>query len=59
MARCVCTDEETHECPPSCPVGAFNPCRSGCPTQDHGSYSECLKSANLGIARGESAPAQY
>lgn len=57
MARCVCGEHD--QCPANCMVGAFNPCRSGCSTQDHGSYSECLKSANLGIARGESAPAQF
>ena len=60
MARCICIDEEDREeCPPSCPVGRFNPCRSGCPTQDHKTYAECLKAANFGIARGESAPGQY
>ena len=25
-------------------------CRSGCKTQDHESYSDCLQSANLGFA---------
>lgn len=34
-------------------------CRSGCRTQDHDSYAECLRAARLGIAAGESAPAQF
>lgn len=29
-------------------------CRSGCQTQDHASYSECLKSANVKIAYANS-----
>lgn len=32
-------------------------CRSGCDTQDHSSYAECLRAARVGIAAGESAPA--
>ena len=24
-------------------------CRSGCPTQDHDSYGECLRDANIAI----------
>jgi hypothetical protein len=30
-------------------------CRTGCPTQDHGSYAECLRGANLRIAYANSA----
>lgn len=26
-------------------------CRSGCATQDHESYGECIQSANIGIDR--------
>ena len=34
-------------------------CRSGCPTQDHGSYGECLRDARFGVSAGESAKGQY
>lgn len=34
-------------------------CRSGCPTQDHGSYGECLKDARFGVSAGETAKGQY
>ena len=34
-------------------------CRSGCPTQDHESYGECLKDARFGVSAGESAKGQY
>lgn len=27
-------------------------CRTGCPTQDHSSYGECLRAANAGVAFG-------
>ena len=38
----------------------MNPnCRSGCKTQDHDSYAQCLKDSHIGIAAGESAPGQY
>lgn len=30
-------------------------CRSGCPTQDHGSYGECLRAANVRVAYADSA----
>lgn len=31
-------------------------CRSGCPTQDHNSYAECLESANIGIDKTSLRP---
>lgn len=34
-------------------------CRSGCPTQDHASYGDCLKAARLGVAKGETSNGQY
>jgi len=34
-------------------------CRSGCPTQDHASYKDCLKAAHFGVAKGETARGQY
>lgn len=34
-------------------------CRSGCPTQDHGSYGECLRDARFGVSAGETAKGQY
>lgn len=34
-------------------------CRSGCPSQDHGSYGECLKDARFGVSAGETAKGQY
>ena len=34
-------------------------CRSGCPTQDHASYKDCLKDAHFGVAKGETAKGQY
>ena len=37
----------------------MNNCRSGCKTQDHDTYAECLRAAAIGIAAGESAPAQF
>lgn len=30
-------------------------CRTGCPTQDHGSYAECLRSSGLRVAYANSA----
>lgn len=30
-------------------------CRSGCPTKDHSSYAECLRSANVRVAYCDSA----
>lgn len=30
-------------------------CRSGCPTQDHGTYGDCLRAASLRIAYTNSA----
>ena len=30
-------------------------CRSGCPTQDHASYGECLKDSGLRVAYANSA----
>lgn len=29
-------------------------CRSGCPTQDHASYGECLRAANFQVPKQES-----
>lgn len=34
-------------------------CRSGCPSQDHESYKDCLQDMRIGITKGESAPASY
>lgn len=34
-------------------------CRSGCRSQDHRSYAECLQAANIGIGAGVSSPAQF
>lgn len=34
-------------------------CRSGCPTQDHATYGECLKAARFGVAAGETSRGQY
>lgn len=31
-------------------------CRSGCPTQDHDSYGECIQSANIGIDKTSLRP---
>ena len=36
-----------------------NACRTGCPTQDHASYGECLKAMKVGIAAGETSKAKY
>lgn len=33
----------------------MNACRSGCPTQEHTSYIECLRSAGLRVAYTNSA----
>jgi len=34
-------------------------CRSGCKTQNHNSYSECLKASNVGIATGETSKGRF
>lgn len=34
-------------------------CRTGCPTRDHGSYSECLQSANVKIAATINSPLSF
>lgn len=31
-------------------------CRSGCPTQDHASYGDCLQGANIGIDKTSLRP---
>lgn len=33
-------------------------CRSGCPTQDHGSWSECARSANIRVGAVMNSPRQ-
>jgi hypothetical protein len=33
-------------------------CRSGCKTQDHGSYSECLRAANVTVTAVMNSPLQ-
>jgi hypothetical protein len=35
-----------------------NTCRSGCKTQDHGSYSECLRAANVTVSHVINSPLQ-
>jgi hypothetical protein len=34
-------------------------CRTGCLTQDHTSYAECLRDARLGVSAGETSKAKY
>lgn len=31
-------------------VSTLSKCRTGCPTQDHDSWGECLRSANLNVS---------
>ena len=33
-------------------------CRSGCPTQDHGSYAACLRAANVTVGATINSPLQ-
>lgn len=33
-------------------------CRSGCPTQDHASYAECLRAANVTVTAVVNSPLQ-
>lgn len=28
-------------------------CRSGCPTQDHGSWGDCVRASNIGMNAGD------
>lgn len=34
-------------------------CRSGCPTKNHGSYAECLQSANVRVAATINSPMSF
>jgi hypothetical protein len=34
-------------------------CRTGCLTQDHTSYAECLKAMRVGITPGETSKGQF
>lgn len=41
------------------PTPAGSACRTGCPTQDHATYRDCLKDMSVAVTAGDSAPASY